>query len=112
MNDDEFGLDILMPFGVQRPLLTGGQNDILRRLPPVAGRGKLSGGRAARAAHDEHGGHGKGAEDVHQMAFFENRLVAVYQITDGTLGKLHNIHPFFFTGGGKNVYFFVRHLTR
>ena len=42
------------------------------------------------AAHDQHAGHGQRAEDVEQVAFFEDRLVAVDEVPDGSLGQLHN----------------------
>lgn len=45
------------------------------------------GGR--RSPHDQHTGHGQRTEDVEQVALFQHRLVAVYQVTDSSLGQLH-----------------------
>ena len=42
------------------------------------------------AAHDQHAGHGQAAESVHQVALFEHRLVAVDEVPNSSLGKLHN----------------------
>ena len=45
--------------------------------------------RGRSTPHDQHAGHGQRAEHVEQVAFFQHRPVAVYQVTDGSLGQLH-----------------------
>ena len=43
----------------------------------------------SRAAHHQHAGHGQRAEDVEQVAFLEDRFVAVDEVPDSSLGQLH-----------------------
>lgn len=45
--------------------------------------------RGRSTPHDQHASHGQRAEDVKQVAFFQHRPVAVYQVTDGSLGQLY-----------------------
>lgn len=45
--------------------------------------------RGRSTPHHQHAGHGQRAEHVEQVAFFQHRPVAVYQVTDGSLGQLH-----------------------
>lgn len=45
--------------------------------------------RGRSTPHHQHAGHGQRAEDVEQVAFLEDRFVAVDEVPDGSLGQLH-----------------------